>query len=97
MRTVIPVLRNAASLDPLDEALQARLLLALAADGRQAEAFDLFRTVRRRLGDELGIDPGPELLDAHDRLLHQRVPAAGRAIPRWRSRRAVRSRPRNRR
>ncbi|MCY1145488.1 BTAD domain-containing putative transcriptional regulator [Actinoplanes sp. Pm04-4] len=96
-RTVIPALRHAASLDPLDEALQARLLLALAADGRQAEAFDLFRAVRRRLDDELGIVPGPELLDAHDRLLHQRIPAAGLVFPPALGRRRRRaSRPRNR-
>ncbi|MER7280989.1 BTAD domain-containing putative transcriptional regulator [Dactylosporangium sp. NPDC000244] len=73
VRMVIPALRQAAGQDPLDEALQARLVLALAADGRQAEAFDLFGDLRRRLRDELGISPGPELLDAYDRLLHQRT------------------------
>ncbi|MEH0934481.1 AfsR/SARP family transcriptional regulator [Micromonospora psammae] len=74
-RLVIPALRQAAGQNPLDEALQARLVLALAADGRQAEALETFQEVRRRLGDELGIDPSPELLDAYDRLLHQRTSA----------------------
>ncbi|MEV6923632.1 BTAD domain-containing putative transcriptional regulator [Dactylosporangium sp. NPDC051485] len=73
VRMVIPALRQATGQDPLDEALQARLVLALAADGRQAEAFDLFGDLRRRLRDELGISPGQELLDAYDRLLHQRT------------------------
>ncbi|MBY8870704.1 DUF2791 family P-loop domain-containing protein [Micromonospora sp. PLK6-60] len=77
---VIPVLRQATGDDPLDEALQARLVLALAADGRQAEAVDLFRDIRRRLRDELGISPGPELLDAYDRMLHQRT-GPGTAAP----------------
>ncbi|EXG82050.1 AfsR/SARP family transcriptional regulator [Cryptosporangium arvum] len=70
---VIPALRRAARLSPLDEALQARLVLALAADGRQSEAMATFHAVRRRLDDELGIDPSPELLDAYERLLHQRA------------------------
>lgn len=74
-RLVIPALRQAAAQHPLDEALQARLMLVLAADGRQAEAMETFQDIRRWLGDELGIDPSPELMDAYDRLLHQRIPA----------------------
>ncbi|EXG82104.1 AfsR/SARP family transcriptional regulator [Cryptosporangium arvum] len=70
---VIPALRRAAQLSPLDEALQARLILLLAADGRQSEAVDLFRTVRRRLDEELGVEPSRELFDAYERLLHQRT------------------------
>src|SRR6185369_17193298 len=73
VRRVLPALRQASAQDPLDEAVQARLLLALATDGRQAEAFDLFETVRRRLSEELGVSPGAELLEAYDRLLHQRT------------------------
>jgi DNA-binding SARP family transcriptional activator len=72
MSLVIPALRQAAGRNPLDEALQARLVLALSADGRQAEALETFQEVRRRLADELGIDPSPELFDAYDSLLHQR-------------------------
>ncbi|WP_308285806.1 AfsR/SARP family transcriptional regulator [Actinoplanes hulinensis] len=72
---VIPALRQAAGQHPLDEALQARLVLALAADGRQAEALETFQEVRRRLDEELGMDPSPELLDAYQRLLHQRTAA----------------------
>lgn len=69
-RVILPALRQACAENPLDEALQARLLLVLAADGRRAEAFDLFQNIRRRLREELGVDPGRELLDAHARLLH---------------------------
>jgi DNA-binding SARP family transcriptional activator/DNA-binding CsgD family transcriptional regulator len=81
VRRVLPALRQASGQDPLDEALQARLVLALAADGRQAEAFDLFQNVRRRLDEELGVNPGAELLDAYDRLLHQRTGTASVARP----------------
>ena len=83
VRGILPALRQACSENPLDEALQARLLLALAAEGRQAEAFDLFQNLRRRLREELGIDPGQELLDAHSRLLHpDPSPSAPAAAPR---------------
>ncbi|MEV6848755.1 BTAD domain-containing putative transcriptional regulator [Actinoplanes sp. NPDC051411] len=68
---VLPALRRAAERDPFDEALQARLLLGLAADGRQAEALTGYQTVRRRLAEELGIEPGPDLIQAHRRILDQ--------------------------
>lgn len=45
--------------EELDETVQAELILALAADGKQAEAFGLLEEIRSRLADELGIDPGP--------------------------------------
>ncbi|MEU8817192.1 BTAD domain-containing putative transcriptional regulator [Actinoplanes sp. NPDC048796] len=71
-RAVIPALRQAVGWSPLDEPLQARLIAALTADGRQAEAVEAYQEVRHRLADELGIDPGPELAEAYDRLLHQK-------------------------
>ncbi|WP_308042403.1 AfsR/SARP family transcriptional regulator [Micromonospora sp. PLK6-60] len=78
VRWVIPALRQAIERDPLDEALRARLVLALAADGRQAEALASFQEIRRRLSAELGMDPSRELLGAYQRVLHQRFgPAAG--------------------
>ncbi|XVV16412.1 BTAD domain-containing putative transcriptional regulator [Actinoplanes sp. CA-131856] len=72
-RAVIPALRQAVGWSPLDEPLQARLITALTADGRQAEAVEAYQEVRHRLADELGIDPGPELAGAYDRLLHQKT------------------------
>jgi len=74
VRIILPALRQASAENPFDEALQARLLLVLAADGRQAEAFDLFQNLRRRLREELGVDPGQELLDVHAKLLHPDPP-----------------------
>ncbi|MEH0934633.1 AfsR/SARP family transcriptional regulator [Micromonospora psammae] len=76
LSAVLAPLRQAAEQHPLDESLQSRLLLALAADGRQAEAVETYRVVRRRLADDLGIDPGEELREAYDRLLHQRTQPA---------------------
>ncbi|WP_163566910.1 AfsR/SARP family transcriptional regulator [Fodinicola feengrottensis] len=46
---------------PGRERLCGQLMTALYAAGRAAEALDLYRTVRRRLVDELGIEPGPSL------------------------------------
>ncbi|WP_345574137.1 BTAD domain-containing putative transcriptional regulator [Nonomuraea rosea] len=68
---VIPPLRLAASMAPFHEPVHAGLIAALGAAGRQAEALSAFRTVRDRLAEELGIDPGPALQAAHLRVLRQ--------------------------
>ncbi|WP_116951992.1 BTAD domain-containing putative transcriptional regulator [Jiangella endophytica] len=67
---VLPPLRLAAAMEPFHEAVQASLVSTLAATGQQAEALAVFSAVRTRLAEELGIDPGPALLAAHDRVLH---------------------------
>ncbi|WP_155056800.1 ATP-binding protein [Streptomyces blattellae] len=71
---VLPSLHMAARMAPLHETVQASLIAALAAAGRPAEALSAFRTVRARLAEELGIDPGPALMAAHLRVL-ERAPA----------------------
>ncbi|MEV2194817.1 BTAD domain-containing putative transcriptional regulator [Streptomyces phaeochromogenes] len=68
---VLVTLRKAAALYMLDEELQARLILMLAATGHQAEALEVYRTVRARLADDLGVQPGPELQAAQRRVLAQ--------------------------
>ncbi|MCY1137035.1 BTAD domain-containing putative transcriptional regulator [Actinoplanes sp. Pm04-4] len=81
--SLLPVAQEAAEQDPLDEALQARLILLLAATGRQAAAVAAYHAVRTRLVEELGVDPGPELREAYDRVLRQDVAAAApaRVVP----------------
>ncbi|WP_342787034.1 AfsR/SARP family transcriptional regulator [Streptomyces tailanensis] len=71
---VLPVLQETAADNPLDEPLLARLILTLAATGREAEALHTYRAARARLADELGMDPGPELRDAHRTVLHGSAP-----------------------
>ncbi|MEU6379169.1 AAA family ATPase [Streptomyces sp. NPDC046909] len=71
---VLPSLHMAARMAPLHEAVQASLIAVLAAAGRPADALSVFRTVRARLAEELGIDPGPALVAAHLRVL-ERAPA----------------------
>ena len=85
VHAVLPAIRLAAEYEPLDEALQARLLLALAADGRRAEALAAYADIEHRLADELGIQPGSDLRAARDSLLDHDAPADGS-----RSRRGVR-------
>ncbi|MEU8894097.1 BTAD domain-containing putative transcriptional regulator [Streptomyces sp. NPDC048442] len=56
---------------PLRETLRSRLMLALYHSGQQAAALDEFTRARQQLADELGIDPGIELVELHARILCQ--------------------------
>jgi YVTN family beta-propeller protein len=56
---------------PYQERLAAQLMLALYRSGRQADALALYRSVRRRLNDELGLEPGQELRELEGRILRQ--------------------------
>ncbi|HXJ66541.1 MAG TPA: BTAD domain-containing putative transcriptional regulator, partial [Actinomycetota bacterium] len=56
---------------PWRESLWALLMLALYREGRQADALNAFQRAREILADELGIDPSPELVRLHERVLQQ--------------------------
>lgn len=64
---------------PLDEAAHALLIRALHRTGQRWQAFAVYRSVRRRLVDELGVEPGPELAAAHTAALDAVGPA--RTVP----------------
>ena len=66
--------------EPLHEGLAARLMVALAGEGRQAAALDLYTGLRERLDTALGVKPGPELREAHLRVLRGRLPPATRPV-----------------
>jgi DNA-binding SARP family transcriptional activator len=66
---VISRLSDLAGDNPLSEPLTALLMRALCATGRPAEALAQYTTIRRRLADELGVDPSPELQILHERIL----------------------------
>jgi DNA-binding SARP family transcriptional activator/Tfp pilus assembly protein PilF len=55
---------------PLREPLRALLMTALYQCGRQSEAISVFEDGRRLLAEELGLDPGPRLREAHRQILH---------------------------
>ncbi|MGP4016896.1 BTAD domain-containing putative transcriptional regulator [Saccharopolyspora sp. 5N708] len=71
---VLPSLQRVAEADPLHEAVHAALMIALAGSGQQAAALNVYDTLRRRLAEELGADPGPDLVAAYERVLRQEVP-----------------------
>lgn len=70
-RLLVAELAALAARHPLRERLHAAHLRALYGAGRQSEALDGFRELRARLADELGVDPGPELLALHQAILEQ--------------------------
>ena len=56
---------------PLRGRPRAQLMLALYRSGRQAEALDVYRTARRELAEEFGLEPGDELRRLEDQILRQ--------------------------
>jgi DNA-binding SARP family transcriptional activator len=79
---VLPELVELGRQHPHDERVAGQLMLALYHSGRQAEALDQFDRTRRRLADELGTDPGPELARLHERILRAELPTAVSSVPR---------------
>ncbi len=65
----IPALEEATAQHPLDESVHAWLIRAYGTAGRRSQAYSAFHDIRRRLAEELGEDPGPELSDAYATLL----------------------------
>jgi YVTN family beta-propeller protein len=57
-RELVGELRDLVARNPLRERVRGQLMLALYRCGRQAEALEAYREFRRRLSEELGLDPG---------------------------------------
>jgi class 3 adenylate cyclase len=74
---------------PLREHRWELLMLALYRSGRQADALRAFRRARLHLSEELGLEPGPALVQLEARILAQdaslqhspTVPGRGAALP----------------
>ncbi|MGW3966004.1 BTAD domain-containing putative transcriptional regulator [Amycolatopsis sp. NPDC005003] len=66
---------------PTRELSHLLLMRALAKEGRYAEASTVFHGLRRRLADELGVDPNPDLRRLHEQVLAEAAPGAEDAEP----------------
>jgi DNA-binding SARP family transcriptional activator/DNA-binding beta-propeller fold protein YncE len=66
---VLPDLEELIAEHPLQERLQAQLMLALYRAGRQGEALEAYQRARKTLSNELGLEPGPELQELERRIL----------------------------
>ncbi|MGW6929034.1 BTAD domain-containing putative transcriptional regulator [Lentzea sp. NPDC054927] len=75
---VVDVLTRTAADHPVRERVARLLMLALSRSGRQAEALAAFRDVRAALVAQLGVEPGPELQEQHERILKGTPPKAVR-------------------
>lgn len=81
---VIGELRELVAAQPLREKLYQSLMLALYRDGRQAEALEVYREVRRVLVEEHGLDPGEQLRALERAILDDDsvlAPASEAALP----------------
>jgi DNA-binding SARP family transcriptional activator/tetratricopeptide (TPR) repeat protein len=67
----VALLQELADRDPLRESVAVRLVRALYAAGRQADALAAFERCRHALAEQLGVDPTPELRRVHAAVLAQ--------------------------
>ncbi|GIH10332.1 SARP family transcriptional regulator [Rhizocola hellebori] len=83
---VIAELKALSAQNPYRESLCVLLMIALYRNGRRADALACFADMRRRLIDELAIEPGPNLQRVHHDILNDRDAsvsgAAKRLVPR---------------
>src|SRR3954452_9378653 len=77
---LVPELEALVAEQPYRERLRAQLILALSRSGRQADALAAYRTARRTLADELGLEPSRRLQDLEQAILHQDPALAAPAV-----------------
>jgi len=66
---LVPELEPLLAAHPYRERLREQYVIALYRSGRQSDALEAYRTARRTLSEELGIEPGPALRDLEQRIL----------------------------
>src|ERR671934_1289613 len=96
---LVPELEGLVRKQPLRERLRGQLMLALYRCGRQADALEVYRSGRRLLDEELGLEPDDELqrlekaILNHDPSLESPVVAGVRRPSLAQRRRASRTQP----
>lgn len=78
---LVPELSRLVEAYPLRELFHEQLMLALYRVGRQAEALEAYRRVRRVLREELGVEPGRGLSELHTRILDADPALSGAGKP----------------
>lgn len=66
---LVPELRALTRQHPARERMWAQLIVALHRCDRQTEALQAYDDIRTRLAEELGLDPGRDLQQAHQQVL----------------------------
>ena len=82
---VVPQLETLIAQHPYRERLHAQLMLALYRCERQAAALQAYKDARRKLVDELGIEPGEHLRDLERAILAHDPALASPAVERRRA------------
>lgn len=79
---LIPELETLVAAHPLHEASYGQLMTALYRSGRQVEAITTYRRIRRRLIQDFGVEPGPDLQRVLQAVLRGESHGAGPRQPR---------------
>ncbi len=93
--TVVPDTETLTRDEPLREEGWRLHALALWGSGRQADALTALRRARTLFADELGLDPGPDLVELEEAILAQRTDFLRAAVPVASSQRTALPRSRN--
>lgn len=84
---LVPEIERLVHEHPLRERLVGALMVALYRDGRQAAALEVYSATRRRLAENLGLEPGPQLKNLERRILShdpKLAPSPQSPLARWR-------------
>lgn len=79
--SVVPEAERLTHDEPLREEGWRLHALALWSSARQADALATLRRARATLADELGLDPGPDLVALEEAILAQRIDILRTAVP----------------